>query len=82
MGLQEAVEVLPGFGDPVHDLDQVIAAHVLVDLCFYQLAAQEAAQEALDWLGVVGAQHPPVVGHRNNSETKGIVASLGCCDQI
>lgn len=35
--LQEAVEMLPGLGDPVDDLDQVIAACVLIDLRLYQL---------------------------------------------
>ena len=60
--LQEAVEMLPGLGDPVDDLNQVIAAHVFIDLCLYQLSAQESAQETFDGLGVVGAQHPPATG--------------------
>lgn len=55
MCLQEAVEVLPGFGDPVDDLNQVVAAHVLVYLCLYQLPAQEATQKTFDRLCVVGA---------------------------
>lgn len=37
MCLQEAVEVLPGFGDPVNDLNQVIAAHILINLSLNQL---------------------------------------------
>lgn len=61
--LQEPIEVLPGLGDPVDDLNQVIAAHVLSDLCLYQFPPQETAQESFDWLCVVGAQHPPVTGH-------------------
>lgn len=57
--LQEAVEVLPGLGYPVDDLNQVIAAHVLIDLRLYQLSPQEPAQETFDWFGVIRAQHPP-----------------------
>lgn len=68
--LQEAVEMLPGLGDPVDDLNQIIAAHVFVDLRLNQLSAQEAAQEPLDGLGVVGAQHPPTTGEITNGETK------------
>lgn len=63
MRLQETVQVLPGLGDPVDDLNQVITAHVLVDLRLYQLPPQKAAQEAFHRLRVVGAQHPP---RRNN----------------
>ena len=59
--LQEAVEVLPGLGDPVDDLDQVVAARVLIDLRLDQLPPQETAQEPFDRLRVVGAQHPPAV---------------------
>lgn len=59
--LQEAVEVLPGLGDPVDDLNQVIAACVLIDLRLYQLPPQETSQEPFDRLCVVGAQHPPTV---------------------
>lgn len=59
MCLQEAVEVLPGLGYPVDDLNQVVAARVFIDLCLDQLSPKEAAQEALDWLGVIRAQHPP-----------------------
>jgi len=68
--LQEAVEVLPGLGDPVNDLNQVIAAHVLIDLCLDQLTPQEATQETFDWLCMVGAQHPPTPGQTINVETK------------
>lgn len=57
--LQEAVEVLPGLGYPVDDLNQVIAAHVLIDLRLYQLSPQEPAQETFDWFSVIRAQHPP-----------------------
>lgn len=70
MCLQEAVEVLPGFGDPVDDLNQVIAAHVLIDLRLYQLPPQETAQETFDRLGVVGAQHPPTPGQMIGGETE------------
>lgn len=70
MCLQEAVEVLPGLGDPVDDLNQVIAARVLIDLRLYQLPPQEAAQETFDRLGVVGAQHPPTTGHAIHGETE------------
>lgn len=66
---KEAVEVLPGLGDPVDDLNQVIAAHVLIDLCLYQFPPQETAQETFDRLGVVGAQHPPTQGQRIDGET-------------
>ena len=59
MCLQEIVEVLPCLGHPVDDLNQVIAARVLIDLCLYQLSPQETAQEAFNWLRVVCAQHPP-----------------------
>lgn len=51
--------MLPCLGDPVDDLNQVIAAHVLIDLRLYQLPPQETAQETFDRLSVVGAQHPP-----------------------
>lgn len=57
--LQEAVEVLPGLGYPVDDLNQVIAAHVLIDLRLYQLSPQEPAQETFNWFSVIRAQHPP-----------------------
>lgn len=57
--LQEAVKVLPVLGHPVDDLNQVIAARVLIDLCLYQLPAQETAQKTFYRLGVVCAQHPP-----------------------
>lgn len=60
--LQEAIEALPGLGHPINDLNQVIAAHVLIDLCLYQLSPKEAAQESFDWLSVVRAQHPPARG--------------------
>lgn len=70
MCLEEAVEVLPGLGDPVDDLNQVIAAHVLMDLRLYQLPPQETAQETFDRLGVVGAQHPPTTGQMINGETE------------
>lgn len=59
MGLQEAVEVLPGLGHPVDDLHQVVAPRAPIDLCLNQLSPQETAEETLDWLRVVGAQHPP-----------------------
>lgn len=59
MGLQEAVEMLPGLGEPVDDLDEVIAAHTLGDFRLDQLPPQEAAQEALHWLRVIGAEYPP-----------------------
>lgn len=72
MCLQEAVEVLPGLGDPVDDLNQVIAAHVLIDLCLYQLPPQETAQETFDRLSVVGAQHPPTSGQIIDGETKAV----------
>lgn len=68
--LQEAVEVLPGFGDPVDDLNQVVAAHVLVYLGLYQLPAQEATQKTFDWLCVIGAQHPPNAEQTVGGETK------------
>lgn len=70
MCLEEAVEVLPGLGDPVDDLNQVIAAHVLMDLRLYQLPPQETAQETFYRLGVVGAQHPPTAGQMINGETE------------
>lgn len=60
--LQEAVKVLPGLGDPVDDLNQVIAPRVLIDLRLYQLPPQETAEETFDRLGVVCAQHPPTPG--------------------
>lgn len=62
--LQEAIEVLPGLGNPVDDLNQVITAHALIDLRLYQLSPQETAQEASDRLSVVGAQNPPVIGQQ------------------
>ncbi len=70
MCFQEAVEVLPGLGDPVDDLNQVIAAHVLIDLRLYQLPPQETAQETFDRLCVVGAQHPPTPRQMINGETE------------
>lgn len=60
--LQEAVKVLPGLGDPVDDLNQVIAPRVLIDLRLYQLPPQETAEETFDRLCVVCAQHPPTPG--------------------
>lgn len=68
--LQEAIEVLPRLGDPVDDLNQVIAARVLIDLRLYQLTAQETSEETFDWLGVVCAQHPPTQGQMINSESE------------
>ena len=59
MCLQEGVEMLPGLGDPVDDLDQVVATHVPVNLRLNQFPLQEATQETLHWLCVVGTQHPP-----------------------
>lgn len=59
VGLQEGVEVLPGLGDPVDDLDEVVAASVPVNLRLDQLPPQETAQEAFHRLSVVGTQHPP-----------------------
>lgn len=70
MGLQEAVEVLPGLGDPVDDLNQVIAAHVLIDLRLYELPTQETTQETFDRLGVVRAQHPPTTRQRIDGVAK------------
>lgn len=66
--LQEAVEVLPGLGDPIDDLNQVIAARVLIDLRLYQLPSQEAAEETFDRLGVICAQHPPTPRQMINGE--------------
>lgn len=51
--------MLPGFGDPVDDFDEVVTAHVLINLSFNQFSPQESAQEALHRLSVVGTQHPP-----------------------
>ena len=62
MGLQEAVEVLPDPGQPVHDLDELRAPRVPGDLRLDQLPPQEAAQEALHRLSVVSTQHPPERG--------------------
>lgn len=59
VGLQEAVKVLPGLGHPVDDLHQIVAPRAPIDLRLDQLPPQEAAEETLDWLSVVGAQHPP-----------------------
>lgn len=59
VGLQEAVEVLPGLGHPVDDLHQVVASCAPIDLCVNQLSPQETAEETLDRLRVIGAQHPP-----------------------
>lgn len=59
MSLQEGIEVLPGFRNPVDDFDEVVAAHVLIDLSLDQFSSQETAQEALHRLGVIGTQHPP-----------------------
>lgn len=56
--------MLPRLGDPVDDLDEVVAAHALVDLRLDQLPPQEAAQETFHRLGVVGAQHPPTQNTR------------------
>ena len=63
MSLQESVEVLPGFGDPVDDLDQIVAPRALIDLRLDQLPPQETSQKPFHRLGVVGAQHPPETGH-------------------
>lgn len=76
MCLQEAVEVLPRLGDPVDDLNQVIAAHVLIDLRLYQLPPQETTQETFDRLGVVGAQHPPTSGQMISGELKRLVSDM------
>lgn len=70
MGLQEAVEVLPGLGHPVDDLHQVVAPRAPVNLRLNQLPPQEAAEETLDRLGVVGAQHPPAPrGHMRDENS-------------
>lgn len=70
MGLQEAVEVLPGLGHPVDDLHQVVAARAPIDLRLDQLPPQEAAEETLDRLRVVGAQHPPAARGQTMDENK------------
>lgn len=51
--------MLPGFWDPVDDFDEVITAHVLINLSLNQFSPQESAQKALHRLSVVGTQHPP-----------------------
>lgn len=51
--------MLPGFRDPVYDLDELITAHVLIDLHLDQFPAQETAQKAPHRLRVIRTQHPP-----------------------
>lgn len=51
--------MLPGFGDPVDDLAEVVAAPTLDEL-----PSQEAPQEALNWLRVVGTEHPSESRHQ------------------
>lgn len=59
MGLQEAVEVMPDLRDPVDDLHQLCIAHPPTDLRLHELPPQEAAEETLHGLRVVGTKHPP-----------------------
>lgn len=59
MGLQEAVEVMPDFGDPVDDFHKFHVAHPPTDLRLHELPPQEAAKETLHRLRVVGTKHPP-----------------------
>lgn len=59
MGLQEAVEVMPDLGDPVDDFHQLHVARPPTDLCLHELPPQEAAEETLHGLCVVGTKHPP-----------------------
>lgn len=59
MGLQEAVEVMPDLGDPVDDLHQLRVACPPTDLRLHELPPQEAAEETLHGLRVVGTKHPP-----------------------
>lgn len=60
VGLQEAVEVVPGAGHPLHYAHQLRATRAAADLCLQKLPPQVASQEALQRLGVVGTQNPPV----------------------
>lgn len=65
MGLKEGVEVLPSFGDPVNDLDEIIVPHVLVDLCLNEFSPEVSAQEPLYWFCMIGTQHPPANRHES-----------------
>lgn len=51
--------MLPGFRNPIDDFDEVVTAHVFINLSFNQLSSHESGQEALHWLSVIGTQHPP-----------------------
>lgn len=73
--------MLPGFGDPVDDFDEVVAAHALINLSFNQFSFQESAQEALHRLSVVGTQHPPeglMVGYYTENMTGKICVLYVC----
>lgn len=61
MRLQELVEVLPDFGDPLDDLLKGRIAGASLDLLVDGATPEEPSEESLDGLHVIGAQHPAEV---------------------
>ena len=59
MRLQEAVEVLPAARDPLDDPLQFPVPTTRLQLALDEPAPQEAPQEPLDRLRVVGQKDPP-----------------------
>lgn len=66
MSLQEAVEMLPHFRDPINDLHQLHVPYSIGHFCFDQLSPEVAPQETLDRLRVVGTEHPSIQVENNN----------------
>ncbi len=61
MRFEELVEVLPHFGHPLDDFDEVAVLGLVADLGLDELPTEVAAEETLDRLHVVGAQNPAEV---------------------
>lgn len=59
MLLQESVQMIPQFGNPVQHPDQVIIGQAAFMLWFHQLSVQIAHQEAIGWFHIIGESHHP-----------------------
>lgn len=51
--------MMPCFGDPVNDFDEIIIAYVLFYFSLNQFPSQISAQETFNRLRVISTQHPP-----------------------
>ena len=61
VGLQELVDHHEGLGDPLDDLIELRVVQPGLHLLGQQVPPQLSAQEAPDWLDVVGEENPPEV---------------------